>query len=137
MRQGAIVFALFGLLLAASALLLYLMDGTPLTYGLLGGSAVASFLTAVVVEGAHGASPGSDPDFVRAVPSTSWAAAGIGIGLSLVGAGVLFGAYLAMIGAALAAAGGLGLMRERRAIRRALPPYAQEPLHMRGPEGGG
>jgi hypothetical protein len=119
-RQGSLVFAVFGLLLGASALLLYLMDGTPLTYGLLGGSAAASFLTAIVVHGAHGAAPESDPDTVRMVPATSWAAAGIGIGATLIATGVVFGIYLVMIGAALIVAGLGGLARERRAIRRVL-----------------
>src|SRR3954470_19304775 len=131
-KHGSVVFAVFGLLLSATALLLFMWDDRPLTYGLLGGAAAASFLTAIVVFSGRRAAPESDPDLVRAVPYTSWAAVAIGVGGSLMAVGVVFGVYLVMIGAGLVIAGLVALFRERRAPRHALPPYAHGPL---GPNG--
>jgi hypothetical protein len=127
-RPGAIVFGVFGLLLGGTALLLFLWDEEPLAYGLLGGAAAASFLTAIVLTLVPRAAPDWDADLVRAVPNTSWAAAAIGIGASLAAIGIVFGLYLVLIGAGVALAGIGGLIRERRAWRRDLPPYASGPL---------
>ena len=128
MKPGGVVFAVLGLLLGCTALLLFLWDEEALAYGLLGGAAGASFLTAIVLTVVPRAAPEADPDVVRAVPNTSWAAAAVGIGVSLIGVGLIFGFYMVLIGAGVALAGIGGLFRERRAVRRALPPYAAGPL---------
>ena len=128
MRPGAVVFGVFGLLLGTTGLLLFLWGEDALAYGLLLGAAATSFLTAAGLTLTPRAAPEWDADLVRAVPNTSWAAAAIGIGVALIGIGVIFGFWLVLGGAGLGIAGVGGLIRERRATRRALPPYAAGPM---------
>jgi hypothetical protein len=128
MRPGAIVFGLLGLLLAATSVLLFAWDEQALAYGLLAGAAAASFVTAIVLQVVPRAAPEWDTDLVRPLPNESWAATSIGVGVSLIGTGVVFGFYLVLIGGGLVLAGIAGMFRERRAARRALPPYAHGPL---------
>lgn len=128
MRPGAIVFAIFGALLGGTGLLLFLWEEDALAYGLLLGAAAASIVTGVALSLLPRAAPEWDTDLVRAVPDTSWAAAAIGIGVAAIGIGLIFGFWLVLVGGGLLIAGIGGLMRERRATRRALPPYAAGPL---------
>ena len=115
MRQGAFIFAALGLLLGGTALLLWAMDGKLFTYALLAGAAAASLLTGLVVYATGGSAQGE----VRVLQPASWPAAAVGIGAWLMTMGLVFGLYLVLIGAAIALAGAVGLVRETRATRRA------------------
>lgn len=120
MKQGTALFAVFGALLVGSATVLYAFDDRGLTYGLLGGAGLASWLTAFCIHATRRRAPDFDVDAARPLPATSWPSAAVGVGASLMTLGVLFGLFMVLIGAGVVVAGLGGLVRERRAMARAM-----------------
>jgi peptidoglycan/LPS O-acetylase OafA/YrhL len=118
-KGGALVLAVWGLLLVLNAVLMATVFGeNPTSVLLLGGAGAACMLVGAALWLWRGRAPGEDPDEARRVTDASMAAALAGAALALMLLGTQYGAWLVLIGAGLLALGLGGLVRELHAERR-------------------
>lgn len=113
MSRDARPVALWALFLAGLTGGTFAFTTESFSYGLLGGAAVATALLALVLLRRR------DEGAVRVLPDLSYATVAFGVGLALALVGVVFGLWLLLPGAGVAALGLAGIARERRAERRA------------------
>jgi hypothetical protein len=110
--SGWFYVILWGVLLAILAVLHLAFDVRGLQIGLAAGAAAA-----VLVLGGLLAARGPR-EHARLLPENSYATVMIAVGVVMVGAGLLFGQWLYLMGAGLVVLGGGGIARELRAARR-------------------
>jgi hypothetical protein len=112
MRRSALPNLAWAALLAASTGLLWAFTPTWVPLALLGGSAALTLLVGLYLAARPARS--EDEDEERDIPDVSLATVGLAAGIAVAGLGLVAGAWLAYIGAGVAAFGALGLLRERR-----------------------
>jgi hypothetical protein len=110
--RGWATVLLWGIFLAILALLHLAFTLRSLQLGLALGAAAGVVILAVLV--------GLRPPYTgaRLLPDLSYATVMVAVGLAMVGAGVIFGQWLWLIGVGVLVLGGGGLVREYRAARR-------------------
>ena len=116
MIGGGVAFAVWALLLASNAAVLFLFDVDAESYALLWGASGAVMLTALVLFllGRQGYAPDGDDERSRPVPDLSMPAAALGLALALLALSAEAGLWLTLIAAGLAVWSAARLVREVR-----------------------
>jgi hypothetical protein len=109
----------WAVLLAVLTCVMFVFHAHPVSFELLGGSAVATALIGLaLLLGWRRRAPESDPDVERPVTDLSLASACTGIGVALLAASARLGVFVTALGGALILLGLGGIARELRVERR-------------------
>jgi hypothetical protein len=114
MTRAPLIVAAWGGVLLLHAAVLLVWTASLLAPGLLAAAGGAAILWALAVS----LSPPAGEDL--ALPDLSLAGVTLAVGLAVAAAGLVAGWWLVLVGGGIALAGGAGLLREWRAMRRDL-----------------